>query len=197
LAKVAATIAEQGGNIISVDVHRAGASAVDDLVVDFPEAADLPALRNELSVSGAATLLSHQAAHVNDPVVIALTRAGDMLDRPPGAATDELVAAVSELCASPVVWVSEPDDVDRYGAGRFARQRGEAIALRTDELPRPMAELLPGEVWLLAIPETEDPENGRVIFVARPLSNEFTSTEIVRIEALMALYRKIEQHRSF
>lgn len=194
LARVAAMIADHGGNIVSVDVHRAGVvSAVDDVVVDFPDGGDIPALRNDLTASGAATLVSHQAAHVNDAVVSALARAGDMLDGTGGDPGAQLVAAVAELCSSPVVWLSTTADADHYDAGRFARERGGAIALRANDLPNEMAALLPGEVWLLALPEAERPTNGRVIFVARPLSNEFTSTEIARIEALMALYRRIEQ----
>jgi predicted amino acid-binding ACT domain protein len=194
LARVAAIIAEHDGNITSVDVHRAGVvSAVDDLVVEFPDDADLLQLRNDLTASGAATLLSHQAAHPVDPIVSALTRAAEMIGGRPDDPDAELAQSVAELCASPVVWISSTEEAETFEAGRFALERNGAIALRTSELPGEMAERLPGEVWLLAVPDPEVLTAGRIVFVARPLSNEFTSTEIARIEAVMALHDQVER----
>lgn len=194
LARVASIIADHEGNIVSLDVHRTGVvSAVDDMVVDLPDRVDLAQLRNDLTASGAATLLSHQAAHLQDAMVAVLQRATEMINTRTLDADAELIAAVAELCGSPVVWVSTSDESLVYDPGRFARERGGAIALRSSELPPEMADLLPGEVWLLAVPEVEVPINGRVVFVGRPLTNEFTNTEIARIEALMTLFRRIEQ----
>jgi predicted amino acid-binding ACT domain protein len=194
LARVASIIADHGGNITSVDVHRAGVvAAIDDLVVEFPDDADLLALRNEMTASGAATLLSQQAAHTVDPIVSTLMRAAEMIGARPEDPEEELVRSVAELCATPVVWISSTEDADRFEAGRFALERSGAIALRTSELPQDRAVLLPGEVWLLAVPDPEILTGGRVVFVARPLSNEFTSTEIARIEAVMALHDQVER----
>jgi predicted amino acid-binding ACT domain protein len=194
LARVATIIADHGGNITSVDVHKAGVvAAIDDLVVEFPDEADLLALRNELTASGAGTLLSHQAAHTVDPIVSTLMRAAEMIGARPADPEAELVHSVAELCASPVVWVSSTEEAGRYEAGRFALERNGAIALRTSELPEDLADPLPGEVWLLAVPDPEILTGGRVVFVARPLSNEFTSTEIARIEAVMALHDQVER----
>jgi predicted amino acid-binding ACT domain protein len=194
LARVAAIIAEHNGNITSVDVHRAGVvAAVDDVVVEFPDDADLLKLRNDFTASGAGTLLSHQAAHAVDPIVSTLMRAAQMLGARPEDPEAELVHSVAELCASPVVWVSSIEEADTFEAGRFALERSGAIALRTSELPGELAERLPGEVWLLAVPDPEILTAGRVVFVARPLSNEFTSTEIARIEAVMALHDQVER----
>ncbi len=194
LARVASIIAEHGGNITSVDVHRAGVvAAIDDLVVEFPDDADLLALRNDLTASGAATLLSHQAAHAVDPIVSTLRRAAEMIGARPDDPEEELVRSVAELCSSPVVWVCSTEEADRYEAGRFALERSGAIALRTSELPGDMSDRLPGEVWLLAVPDPEILTGGRVVFVARALSNEFTSTEIARIEAVMALHDQVER----
>jgi predicted amino acid-binding ACT domain protein len=194
LARVAAIIAERGGNITSIDVHRAGVvAAIDDLVVEFPDENDLVALRNDLTASGAATLLSHQDAHAVDPIVSVLLRAAQMIGARPEDPEDELVRSVSELCSSPVVWVSTTEEAGTFEAGRFALERNGAIALRTSELPGALAERLPGDVWLLAVPDPEILTGGRVVFVARTLSNEFTSTEIARIEAVMALHEQVER----
>ncbi len=194
LARAAAVIAEHGGNITAVDVHHSGVlSAIDDLTVEFPAYPDLDALRQALSTSGAATLLSHQEARPVDPVVAALRRAAAMISAPDSDPAAELAATIAEACATPVAWVSSAAEAQRWDAGRFAQERGGAIALRTVELPAEMAELLPGEVWLLAVPDPELVFGGRVVFVARPLSTEFTSTEIARIEALMVLFAQVSR----
>ena len=194
LARVASIIADHGGNITSVDVHRAGViSAVDDLVVEFADESTLAGLRHSLTESGEATLLSQQAAGAVDPIVATLRRAAGMLGARPAEPAEELVRSVSELCASPVVWVHTGSEAQRYEAGRFAIERGGAIALRTSELPDDLADRLPGEVWLLAVPDPEVDAGGRVVFVARPLANSFTTTEIARIEAIMALHDQVER----
>ncbi len=193
LGAVAAIIGEHGGNIVSVDVHRSGVvSAVDDLVVEFPDDNDMQGLRNDLMASGAATLLSHQAAYAVDPIVGALTRASEMIGARGTDPDDDLARSVAELCSSPVVWVSDSEAAASYEAGRFAIERVGAIALRTTELPAHLADRLPGEVWLLAVPDPEPMAGGRVVFVARALANEFTGTEIGRIEATMALHDQVE-----
>jgi hypothetical protein len=166
--------------------------AVDDLVVEFPDEADLAALRTDLGASGAATLLSQQDAHAVDPIVSTLLRAARMISARPEDPEAELVQSVSELCSSPVVWVTSAEEADTYEAGRFALERSGASAVRTSDLPDHLADRLPGEVWLLAVPDP-DLASGRVVFVARSLQNEFTSTEIARIEAVMALHDQVER----
>jgi len=70
-------------------------------------------------------------------------------------------------------------------AGQFARDGGGSVALRTSHLPPHLADRVPGEAWLLAVPDLEHPDEGRVVFVARA-SSEFTTTEIGRVEALLS-----------
>jgi ACT domain len=195
LAKVASAIAAHGGNITALDVHRSAgaaagaAQAVDDVIVEFAGPPDLDRLRGDVAATGAGTLLSHQAAQPLDPVVAVLRRAATMVAHSGRGADSEaeLRAAIAELCAAPVVWVSGPGEADAYDAGRFAVERGGAVAVRTAELPVGHADVLPGEAWLLAVPDPERLEGGRVVFVARS-SSEFTNTEIARIEALMSLH---------
>jgi hypothetical protein len=192
LATVAAVIADAGGNIQSVDVHRSGmVSAVDDVVVDFPDDVDLVALRTRIADSDAATLLSHQEARATDPIVSVLTRAAAMLASPATDAEEELVRSVAELCSSPVVWVASGGAAEAFEAGRAALEGGGAVAVRTAQLPPDLAERLAGEVWLLAVPDPELLAGSRVVFVARPLGSEFTTTEISRIEAVMVLHHQL------
>src|SRR5690349_16682932 len=80
LGRLASVIADLGGNITAVDVHRSGVlSAIDDLTVEFPEEPDMGRVSDVLSRNGAATLLSHQVTQPVDPVVAVLRRAGEMI----------------------------------------------------------------------------------------------------------------------
>ena len=60
--------------------------------------------------------------------------------------------------------------------------------MTTSEPPSDLAERLPGEVCLLALPDHERADQPRVVFVARPIGNDFTTTEVGRIEALISLH---------
>lgn len=194
LARVAGTIGEQAVNIVSVDVHRAGVvSAVDDFVLDLPEGCDLGRLRTDLEASGLATVLCQQDAQNEDLAVTVLHRATDMLTTASADGSAALIRGVEKLCQSPVVWVNTIEESISHDAGRFALEGGGAIALRTSKLPAEFSDRMPGEVWLLAVPDPTLSANGRMVFVARPLSNEFTNTEIARVEALMAFQDQLDR----
>lgn len=192
LMRLAATIAEHGGNIVSIDVHRQGVtSVVDDLTIDFPSDGDFDRLRHELTANGAGSVLSQWNSRPVDPVVAALGHAAELIGQSPSPDEAGLARAVGKLCGSPVAWVTTTAEASASEAGRFAIERGGAIALHSTELPAHLADRLPGEVWLLAVPDAGTGLAGRVVFVARPLAHEFTTTEIARIEALLALYEQL------
>lgn len=197
LAQVARIIGDESGNITSIDVHRADADfALDDLVVEFQDAPDLARLQEKLAASGVARLVSHQGAVVTDLIVTCLRHLVDVIDdTPPGHAGDALATAVAELCPSPVVWVSDAEEAMSYEAGRVALQSDGALVSRATELPERFAGRLSGELRLLAVPDPEDSRR-RVVFVARPVANDFTATEIARIEALMAAHTRLERLRN-
>ena len=195
LARVAAVVAQRGGNLLTVDVHHSGfVSAVDDMIVEFSDQCDLTALRNELTASGGETVICEPAAaEPVDIVVDAFRRATRLLSSRPAEPDDVLAANVAELCDSPVAWVSTAEEAVRWEAGRFALERNGAIALRTAGLPEGLASRLPGEVWLLALPDPDQLRGGRVVFVARPVAVEFTRTEVARIEALLTLHEQVDR----
>jgi hypothetical protein len=194
LARVATIIAGHGGNIISVDAQRVDADvAVDDLVVDFSAEPDVADLVDDLSANAGATVMSHQETRAADPIVGSLRRLVQLVDSGTGDPAAALADGVAELCSTPVVWVSQAEEAARFDAGRFALEHNAAVALHTTELPEHLAEPLPGEVCLLAVPDPERLTGGRVVFVARPAANQFTATEIARIEALTALHSRIER----
>jgi hypothetical protein len=190
---VATVIAGHEGNITSVDVQRVDAdSVVDDLIIEFAGDADLAQLREDLATDASATVMSHQAAQAIDPIVASLRRLVAVVDAGPADPAAALTEGVAELCASPVVWVSPADEATTYDAGRLALEHHAAIAAHTTRLPGHLAERLPGEVCLLAVFDPDRGGRGRVVFVARPLTNPFTATEIARVEALASLHTRIE-----
>jgi hypothetical protein len=184
LARIAALIAARGGNITSVDVHRAsGPAAVDDLVVAFPDGTDLGELRDAIGTDGAGTLLSQQAAYRADPVVAAFNQAAELLRSSVGS-DEMLIRSVTELAVSPAVWIATSTDAQQWEAGRMALDRGAAVA-EANNLPEEMNARLPGEAWLLAVPTGD---GLHVVFAARLQTNPFTNTEIARIEALLGMH---------
>jgi hypothetical protein len=56
-----------------------------------------------------------------------------------------------------------------------------------------VAGTITGTAWLLAVANGVSGSRQRVVFVARPDSQEFTTTEISRVEALVALHRRIDE----
>jgi hypothetical protein len=198
LATVAGVIAGQGGNITAVDVHRSNTlTAVDEIMVDFPEGADLNRVGRAIADSGAATLLSHQSARRVDPIVQLLRRIVELTQSPGASPEEELTAALVELCSAPAVWISSIEEANQNETGMFALQQHAALTIRTADVPAALRDTLPaGEVWLLAVPDLNLGGQARVIFVARPIDLEFTTTEITRIEALATLYDELIRLRA-
>jgi len=189
LARVATIIASHGGNITSIDVQHASADlAVDELLVDFPEEPDAPRMREDLARDGETALVSQQLTERIDPIVASLRQVVELLESGSNDAEAALARAVAQLCSSPVAWVSTAEEATRYDAGRFAMERHGVVIMTTTELPTHLAERLPGEACLLAVPDVEQGGRYRVIFVARPAGNDFTTTEVARIEALVSLH---------
>ena len=195
LAQVAAIIGEHGGNITAIDVQEGSpASAIDEVTVEFQEESDLQILRGHLSESGAATVVSHQTANRADLVVRTLQRLTDVLAASAEERDEGLRRGVAELCSSPVVWISTPADATVYGAGKLAIEReSEPVLVRSDEPLPAVAGTITGTAWLLAVANGVSGSRQRVVFVARPDSHEFTTTEISRVEALVALHRRIDE----
>ena len=195
LAQVAAIIGEHGGNITAIDVQEGSpASAIDEVTVEFQEESDLQMLRGHLSESGAATVVSHQTANRADLVVRTLQRLTDVLAASAEERDEGLRRGVAELCSSPVVWISTPADATVYGAGKLAIEReSEPVLVRSDEPLPAVAGTITGTAWLLAVANGVSGSRQRVVFVARPDSQEFTTTEISRVEALVALHRRIDE----
>ncbi len=189
LARVATIIASHGGNITSIDAQQATSEfVVDELLVDFSDEPDLTRLREDLAGDGDTLLVSQQVTERIDPIVASLRHVSELLHSRSSDGEGALARSVAELCSSPVAWVSPAEEAVRYDAGRFALERQGVVIMTTTELPADLAERLPGEVCLLALPDLERPDQPRVVFVARPIGNDFTTTEVGRVEALISLH---------
>jgi hypothetical protein len=192
LARVATIIARHGGNITSIDAQKADAEcAVDEFLVDFSGEPDLTRLREDLAGDGDTLLVSQQVTDRVDPIVASLRHVRELLQSGSNNAAATLARSVAELCSSPVAWVSTADEAVHYDAGRFAIERQGVVIMTTTELPAHLAERLPGEVCLLALPDLEQADQPQVVFVARPVGAYFTTTEVGRIEALISLHAAV------
>jgi ACT domain len=194
LAQAATIIGLHGGNIVSVDVHRTGAdTAVDEMVVEFPAEPDLSDLGDDLLTHASSRLLWHRPTQFSDPIEAVLLRIAEQLDAGHVRPREALAAEVAELCSTPVVWVATREEAARYEAGRAALDQNEPVSLRSHAVPAQFAELLSGEVNILAVPASNPSKDGRVVLAARHAHADFTDTEIARIQALIALHDQIER----
>jgi hypothetical protein len=194
LAQVAAIIADHGGNITGLDVLEGSrSSAVDDVTVEFGEPTDLTGLRRELTSSGAARVLSHQTASPVDLLVRVLRRLAEIVPGSTEQSDDLLRRGVAELCATPAVWVCGPMTALDSDAGRLAMEHpGEGAVVRTAQPLPPLGYTASGEAWLLAVAERADVRAQRVVLVSRPLTQAFTTTEVARVEALVAVHQRLD-----
>ena len=188
LAKIAAAIAEAEGNVLSLDIHELdGATAVDEVVVEAPEGWDASLLAARLAAAGVELLSCALAVDRVDPMVRALRFAGALVASDPSRDTLELGRAVLEVTGASAAWVSPRREAVQYEAGRRALAHDGPIVLRTDDLPPSVNDDLRGPVWLLAVPDGRL-DVGLVAFATRPIALRFTTSEIARVEALLALH---------
>jgi hypothetical protein len=186
LAHVASVLGEGNANVVSVDIHELEqGTAIDEIVVDVPVDWDPHALDADLRRTGAALLSSSAAGDVRDPVLTALSWASALLAARPHESELELGRAILELTSGTSAWIATVAEAMAYEAGRLALDRGGPVVRRTDDLPDG-----PSPAWVMAVPDGHlDAEI--VAFAARPLAVRFSSSELARVEALLALRRQV------
>lgn len=188
LALVASAIAGAGGNVLSIDIHELdGSKAVDEIVVEAAEDWDAARLAAAIEAAGADLLSCGPAAERMDPMVKGLRYAGALIAADPLRDTMELGRAVLELTGAGSAWISTAAEAAAYEAGRRAMAHDGPVVMRTDDLPTSVKWDVRGPVWLLAVPDNRrQPE--MVAFATRPLALRFTTSEIERVEAVLALH---------
>jgi hypothetical protein len=189
LAQASTVIGLHGGNIVSIDVHRTeGPSAVDDLIVEFPDEPDMGDIGQDLAAHAATELLDHQLMEPSDPVVTAFIMARNLFDRLATDSDDSLADAITTLCHSSSVWVTDEGQATRFAVGKLALESGQAVIRQTNDLPPVLATETRDDVWLAALAGHDRSGPRKVVFLSRPGYLPFTTTETQRIEALMSLY---------
>ena len=192
LARLAALVAEHGGNVLSVDIHVLDDDrAVDELVVALPEHWDEDAFEAQLSASGVGRLLSCRADHgVTDRVARALQWATMVVQSGVGYSELELSRTISELCSADVSWVATPDEAATIDAGRRALATRDAVVEHVDALPAQLSNGATCAGWLIVVPDDVDDPRA-VAFAARTDGHQFTATELSRLRALLGLHREL------
>ena len=191
LAHLTAVIAADGGNVVAVDILELDAhTAVDEILVETADPWDVGRLASGLEESGARLISWAPAGGWRDPVVRSLRWAAAIASATPQESELELGRAVGEVANATAAWVCDADEATTYEVGRAAVERGMAVVGRTDYLPSGVDLAEPGEMCILAVPDG-DLLARIVAFAVRPIGQQFTASEIARIEALLLLYRTL------
>jgi hypothetical protein len=186
LAQAATVIGLHSGNVLSIDVHRNdGQSAIDDLVVDFPDDVDLAELGFDLANQAHAEVLFHAPTEYHDPIEEVLVRLAELFGQAPGDSDSDsaLALAVGDLFPVEVAWVSDDNKASQIEVGRAALATNQVVAMSSVGVTELATAGLDGEACIMAVPL----EPRRVLFVARGTPNDFTVTEMARAGALATL----------
>ncbi len=120
LARLAGTVAELSGNILELRVHTGLGAAVDELVIDVPDAVGIAELTDCVRGSGAARVFVRRAD--THELVDATTRALDLSDALIRGSEDITDALVALLRADDAGWT--PDESGPPPADDVMRLRG-------------------------------------------------------------------------
>lgn len=187
LGQAATVIGVHGGNIVFIDIHRTeGEVAMDDLVVEFAEPPDFDELAHDLTTNATTSLLSHEPAEGEDPLVRGLLLLAAASDG--GTSLAEAIAAISY---SQAAWVTDERDAGRFEAGKVAIASGQPVVQPASAVPAQLGVTVSGDAWLAAVPEPAGGAGRKIAFVVRSGEAPFTATEIGRIQALMSAHAKI------
>lgn len=194
LAALATTIAEVGGNVVSVDIHSLDSEhAVDDIVVVLP-GTDPDALAERLTATGTVVQSWRPEVGLTDSVVRALGWARHVLQSGVGYSDLEVSRALTEVCSADAAWVATLVEAEATGLATSALAGGHPTIERFDVLPKAVGGDGESGGWLLVAPD--DARNPSVVaFVARLRPHRFTTTESARASALLALHRELSPTR--
>ena len=192
LAKVAAVIGRNGGNITGVDVQNGWADrAIDELTVEFADDVDIPEVRSQIASAAGARVVSHQHASRVDLLARVIRDLAESLGDPPDFRLERLRRGLAVVCGTPAVWFSTTAVAAGSEVGRLAlASPGTACVGRGGpELPHP-GDTIPGESSLLAI-AVEGERPMPVVLIARGVAQNFTPTDTERVEALVTFHARL------
>jgi hypothetical protein len=188
---MAAVLAEAGGNIVRLDVHDLeDGHVVDDIVVAL-DSGDPAQIGERLAAAGAGELTAWRAeSSTADTVVRVLDWARGVVQAGIGYDDLEVSRALLGVCSADVAWVATPAEAGSSVLAQQAISEGRAQLAYVDQLPAVLADAGSGPAWLAAIVDHGvDPQ--LVALVARQRADRFTTTELARASALLALHREL------
>ena len=183
--RVADALDAVGGRIIAVDLREVdGTNAIDEIVVELPDASARDALHTVLREEQEATLLSSQTCTTDEPIRHAREWARMSNDPRALDAGTDLAERVSSACPLSRAVICSAPEAASVPPASMALRRGRPVAHRSTTLPDSRLGRGDSPVWLLAVPDRY-PDVERIALVARPTSLRFTSDEVARVEMLM------------
>lgn len=192
LAKAAAAIAAEGGNVMSVDIHEIdGERSVDEILVELPDGREPATLSTVLAAADAGVLLSARPdSAIVDPIVRALHWVGFVFCAEPQDSDLALARSLSEICSADLAWVWSPSEAEGLLAGREALVQRGAVLTREEALPPEVGGPTPEPAWVMAVPD-DQLNPSRVGFAARISPVRFTASEVARAETLMTVCHRL------
>ena len=196
LAAMANVLAGAGANVVRLDVHDLdGPLVVDDIVVAFDGDPDRVGVL--LMAAGAGELTAWRSeTSTADSVVRVLDWARGVVQAGIGYDDLELSRALLGVCSADVAWVAT---IAESAAGTSslalaAIESGRPQLKRVDVLPDVLVSNGGAPAWVAAIVDRSDDPH-LVALVARHRTDRFTSTELARASALLALHRELAPPR--
>jgi hypothetical protein len=193
LAQLGVALRAGGAEPVSIDYHRIDqAHDAVDLVIELPDVIDRAGLARLLIEAGAGRLVSYVPPPVEvDRILGLLLQCRDLLAAGDAVELDRRVgAAIAGFCGTATAIVSSMPAAMAYEAARFAVARHRSIVQRTGHLPPALGGHRLTEAWLLAAPDG-GLHPTRVALVARAVAEPFSATEIARVEAILAIRRRL------
>jgi hypothetical protein len=193
LARLGVALRAAGAEPVSIDFHRTDQSHdLVDLVIELPLDVNHDRLALLLAETGGGRLVAYLPPPIDaDPVLGILSQCCDLLAGGDDAELDRRAgAAIAGVCGTRRAIVSGLPQALAHEAARFAVERRGPVVQRARHLPLEISGHSIKEGWLLAVADTGSTPS-RVALVARALAEPFLPTEIARVEAIMAIRRRI------
>ena len=187
---VADAIDELGGDIVAVDLREVdGPRAIDEMVVEFTDPSDVPALSHALVTEPSVTLLSSQRCQRDEPANQARNWVRATAERAREEGATDLSTRLRAACPMARVEVRGVNDVRDLPVVSMALARGGPVTQRHLASVSTTAPRGPAAKWLLAAADRY-PDPDRIALLERPMALRFSAYDAARIDLLMGASRR-------